>query len=304
MMSVGTSVVDPYVQVSVPGPSPAMPALGPLPFGIPVLDQHCPLRPGQVHLVEAHGPWDSVRCQLVLEAYRRGLPVYQLVGGHRLDPYALARSARRAGLDPEDVLGHSLVARAFTAHQLSSLVHETLPRQVPGPALVMLMDPLDLYAGEEVDAREGRVLAREALRRFSGLVSRRGAYGVVATRGFSRRGPGEELLALGGPHVRLSHGGEGLVCDLVHERRRLVQWMVWPQARLDEYGLVVFPVESDDRDPMVFQAESAVSRKGRREGVGDGEAGRPEKAGHKLYGTGPQMGGHGEDGRQEGPVDV
>ncbi len=243
-------------------PEDADASLPSLPLGIPVLDREAPLEAGQVQLLEAQGPWESVRCQLILEAYRRGLPVYQVVAGDRIDPYALTRAAQRAGVPPGPVLEHSLVARAFTSHQLSSLVHETLPRQVPGPALVMLTDPLDLYAGGEVDAREGRMLARDALRRFASLIARRGAYGVVVTRPFARRGAGEELLALGGPHVRLSQSHEGLVCDLIHQRRRLVQWTVWPQVRLDDYGLVVLPMESDDeRDPLVFEGKSATAGK-------------------------------------------
>jgi hypothetical protein len=241
----------------VPLPTPS---LEPLALGIPVLDQHAPLLPGQVHLLEAQGPWESVRCQLVLEAYRRGLPVYQVIAGDRIDPYSLSRAARRVGLEAEDVLGHSLLARAFTAHQLSSLIHQGLPRYIAGPSLVLLTDPMDLYAGGEVDPAEGRILARNALRRFAAIIAKRGAYGVVVTRPFPRRGAGEELLALGGPHVRLKEGKEGLVCDLMHERRRLVQWTVWPQARLDDYGMVVFPVEAGETDPLVFQGASAASQ--------------------------------------------
>lgn len=228
--------------VSSAGGAPGLPALDDrclaspsLSLGIPALDRVYGIGPGETLLLETGRTWSAVRHHLVLEAFGRGLPVLQFVGGNRCDPYGLARAARRVGVDPEEVLGHSRVARAFTAHQLTALVEEALPAALDGSALVVLADPLALYGGPEVDGKEGRRLLRCALRRFALEVRRHGAYGVVAERPFAKDGAGQALMRLGGAHLQLHHDAEGLLCDLVHAKRRVVQDILGAQARLDDW---------------------------------------------------------------------
>lgn len=247
-----------------PGPHPGLAthaATEPLRLGIPALDEAYGLTPGEVLLLEAGGPWWSVRHRLVLEAFERGLPVLQVVAGNRLDPYGLARAAQRAGHRPEEVLDHSLMARAFTAHQLSALVEEELPSRLDGPALVLFADPLALYQNDEIRPAEGRRLLRRALRRFHALVRAHNAYGVILEHPFARSGPAEEFLKLDGPHIHLRQERDRLLCDLMHARRRIVQHHAWPQARLDDYGLVVLPmVEESFEEVPVFQGASSGRR--------------------------------------------
>ncbi|MBW3582332.1 MAG: hypothetical protein KY455_04465 [Euryarchaeota archaeon] len=206
------------------------------PLGLPVLSGADGAPAGTTTLLEVGHMWSLLRHRMVLEAYHRGLPVLQLVGGHRLDPYGLARAARAAGEDAEEVLGHAQAARAFTVHQLSAFVEEELPRRLSGPALVVLSDPLALYAGGEVEEEEGRRLLRRALRRFVRAVAAAGAYGVVAERPFARDDAGRELLRLA-RHVQVRPADGGIVADVVHSKRRLLQPTARPQARLADYGV-------------------------------------------------------------------
>ena len=124
-------------------------------------------------VVPRHG-WEPERARLVLEAHRQGRRALHIVGGNRLDVYALANAARAAGLDPVAALRSSVIARAFTAHQLSALIEDTLPQALTRDvALVLVSDPLDVYAGEDVGREEGSVLLQRAASALAMLAGRR-----------------------------------------------------------------------------------------------------------------------------------
>lgn len=141
------------------------------------------LLPGQLTLLEMGRGFQAVRHRLVLDCATSGRSVLQFISaaegavitgrgdaravaiGHRLDSTRLARKALAHGLDPAYVLRASVIARAFTAYQLSSLMHDTLPEALAGTdhhALVLATDPLSLYTEDDVPRREGRVLAEHA----------------------------------------------------------------------------------------------------------------------------------------------
>ncbi len=121
---------------------------------------------GELTLVEGTRGTEAMRHRLIVACAQTGLATMHVVGGERLDTTGLARRAQAAGLDPGYVLRSSLVARAFTAYQLSVLVEERLPgvlsrEDAIGAALVI--DPLRLYTDEDVRAAEARRLAEQAL---------------------------------------------------------------------------------------------------------------------------------------------
>lgn len=121
---------------------------------------------GALTLVEGAGGTEPMRHRLVVACARDGLPTMHVVGGERLDTTGLARRAQAAGLDPGYVLRSSIVARAFTAYQLSVLVEERLPgvlRREEALGAALVLDPLRLYTDEDVKAAEARRLARQAL---------------------------------------------------------------------------------------------------------------------------------------------
>lgn len=121
---------------------------------------------GELTLVEGTRGTEAMRHRLIVACAQAGLATMHVVGGERLDTTGLARRAQAAGLDPGYVLRSSIVARAFTAYQLSVLVEERLPgvlnrEDAIGAALVL--DPLRLYTDEDVRAAEARRLADQAL---------------------------------------------------------------------------------------------------------------------------------------------
>jgi hypothetical protein len=126
---------------------------------------------------------------MVLDAYEQGRRGFHVVAGNRHDVYAVARLAKERGMPPEAVLRASVLARAFTAHQLASLLEDTLPlAMADGLGYAALVDPLDLYADEE------------ELRREEGLALLQ--RGVAKVRLLARRKPGLPMFIV-------QHAGAG-----------------------------------------------------------------------------------------------
>lgn len=144
---------------------------------------------GTLTLLEMGSGFQALRHRLILDCAASGRSVLQLVSaaegavmtghgharavaiGHRLDSTQLARKALARGLDPAYVLRASVIARAFTAYQLSALVHGTLPEALAAGdhrhALAIVTDPLSLYTEEDVPRREGLALAEQATQALS-----------------------------------------------------------------------------------------------------------------------------------------
>lgn len=111
----------------------------------------------------------------MLEAHEAGQRAFHVVAGNRHDVYALARLAKERGVDPKLALQASVLARAFTAHQLASLLEDTLPVAMADRlAYAAVVDPLDLYADEEeLRHEEGLALLQRGLAKLHVLSKRK-----------------------------------------------------------------------------------------------------------------------------------
>ncbi|HSE98410.1 MAG TPA: hypothetical protein VLD57_09120, partial [Blastocatellia bacterium] len=85
--------------------------------------------------------------QVIARAACERRQVRVICGDNRFDPYAVARLAKSRGVRPEAVLRSVLIARAFTAYQLSELVnrldHSTTD-------LVVISGPCTTFFDEDV----------------------------------------------------------------------------------------------------------------------------------------------------------
>lgn len=128
---------------------------------------------GQLTLVEGTHGTEAARHRLTLDAARLGNVTVNVVGTERLDTTGLARRAQAHGLDPGYVLRSSIVARAFTAYQLSVLLEEQLPRMLDAEnaAAGLVLDPLRLYTDEDVGPSEARRLTEQAIERLSDIAA-------------------------------------------------------------------------------------------------------------------------------------
>jgi hypothetical protein len=79
------------------------------------------------------------------------------------DPYLVARVGRLSGTSPRTLLERIRLSRAFTCHQLVTLLCETLPGQkMEGPLFVL--GPGILFYDEQVPIRERQALFRQVVR--------------------------------------------------------------------------------------------------------------------------------------------
>ena len=110
-----------------------------------------------------------------------GFKVWVADGANAFDPYVVSKFARREGLTPEDLLKRISVARAFTCHQLATLVRERLePLLLPKPpALVVLLGPCTMFFDEDVPGEEAALLFRKTLARVEEM-SRKGVFFLMS----------------------------------------------------------------------------------------------------------------------------
>ena len=73
-------------------------------------------------------------------------------GGNSFDPYSISNNSVEQGLDPENVLERLHISRAFTHHQLTSIVTDKLPSALEEfkAKLVVVSDITQLYCDPDV----------------------------------------------------------------------------------------------------------------------------------------------------------
>jgi len=110
-----------------------------------------------------------------------GLKVVVADGANTFDPYVIAKFARKERLDPAVLLKQISVARAFTCHQLVTLIRERLDPMIPAsPAtLVVLLGPCNMFFDEDVPAEEAALLFRKILAKIQ-VLSERGVFFVMS----------------------------------------------------------------------------------------------------------------------------
>jgi hypothetical protein len=73
-------------------------------------------------------------------------------GGNNFDPYSVSDNSVEQGLDPEKVLERLHISRAFTHHQLASIIIDKLPHAIEEfkAKLVIVSDLTQLYCDPDV----------------------------------------------------------------------------------------------------------------------------------------------------------
>jgi len=109
----------------------------------------------------------SVSFTVYLSAFAafRGFKVLVADGANAFDPYVVSKFARTEGFPPDKLLRKIAVARAFTCHQLATLIRERLePLVLPGASsLVVFLGPCTMFFDEDVPGEEAALLFRKML---------------------------------------------------------------------------------------------------------------------------------------------
>jgi len=127
-----------------------------------------------------------------LSAFAASLEFKVLVadGANAFDPYVVTKFARKEGLPLDELLKKIFVARAFTCHQLATLIRERLePMILPGTSsLVILLGPCTMFFDEDVPGEEATLLFRKTLGTIQEM-SQRGIFFLMSQSfsGFNKR---------------------------------------------------------------------------------------------------------------------
>lgn len=171
-------------------------------------------RPGRLTLLDGEdGP-----ASMLAHAFCAGVsiegPAFWVDGCDAFDPHMLSRMLRHAGHNPRALLGRVHVCRAFTAHQMSAIIEESLEPALeergPGPVLSpCLALP---FMDEDLGRNEASHLLRGSMRSLQSL-SRRWDIPVLvgapaALRGTLRQACDESIvLSVRGGALRISLAG-------------------------------------------------------------------------------------------------
>jgi hypothetical protein len=119
-----------------------------------------------------------------------GFKVLVADGANAFDPYVVSKFARREGFPLDTLLKKISVARAFTCHQLATLIRERLdPMVLPGASpLVVLLGPCTMFFDEDVPGGEAALLFRKTLAKVQEM-SQRGVFFLMSQSfsGFNKR---------------------------------------------------------------------------------------------------------------------
>lgn len=153
----------------------------------------------------------TLACRVILT----GRTVLYVDGANAFDPYILSALAKDAGQPPKAVMQRLYLTRAFTCHQLETLLVERLPGAVARyhPGLVVISGWSHLFHDENVPAREAFRLLQNTARRIRSLAE--AGQPILATHPeepvTSRLKPIREILTRAADSVARLREEEGLI---------------------------------------------------------------------------------------------
>lgn len=159
-----------------------------------------PFTRGDIHLIVGRTDLTyNLMDLLVVNAARKELTAYYIDGGHRADPFAMARILRMQRIDPRGTLRNVMIARAFTAYQMDSLINEKLTEEADAPPLLMISSIDSLFSDPEVEPEVARGMLNNCMEVLKSMAAR-GSCVVIAATGGSK---GSDLLPLITPHCSI-----------------------------------------------------------------------------------------------------
>ncbi|MBU0498104.1 MAG: hypothetical protein KKC68_06380 [Candidatus Thermoplasmatota archaeon] len=146
-------------------------------------------------------------------------------GGMAANPYHIARYARQLELDQHQVLSHVRISRAFTLHQLTTLIQEQLEplidRYQPRTLLIGMFPVL--YLDPDIASHEAQRLLKHNLHRLSRLATYHQLITILTNRDHTlvptQRNLRRTIYTTAHEVVRFRHIEQGVYIDLVKQHR-------------------------------------------------------------------------------------
>ncbi|HEY6148396.1 MAG TPA: hypothetical protein VIZ69_11880, partial [Thermoanaerobaculia bacterium] len=125
---------------------------------------------------------------LSVRAVMEGHEVVFLDGGNSVDPHGMVALGKRAALTREEILPRVHVARAFTCHQMTTLILDMLDKKLEetGAGLAIFACLPTMYLDEDVERSEAHQLFQRSLRSVRRTVEEREVVGLVTNAGLAK----------------------------------------------------------------------------------------------------------------------
>ena len=215
---------------------------------VPTLDRILgPFEPGKITLVDSGSDFVfHLTTLLCVRTVMEGHEVVFLDGGNSVDPHGMVALGKRVGLTRGDVLPRVHVARAFTCHQMTTLILDMLDRKI-GDAragLAVLACLPEMYLDEDVEVGEAHQLFQRSMRAIRRTVAERDVVGLVTNAGLAklhrRKSIRRELYEGADRIVRIAHGKGGVRIDRLDTGTSEWYASVPPdQTTLDDFSCAV-----------------------------------------------------------------
>ena len=216
--------------------------------GIAELDHLCGgFKAGELTLVDGNSSLISdLPNQLCVNTYRtfRSETIY-VDGGMCADPYRIARYARIAELNQQEVLQNVVMSRAFTVYQLSSILQELLEPMIlkrnPRTLLIGMLPAL--YLDSEIPVREAQIVLSSDLEKIQDLTCKYHLITVCTNLDLMplspSRGLGKQLYDRVNEIIRIKQFQQCTSLELVKKQKSAtIVRGVKGQVRLEAFGMV------------------------------------------------------------------
>jgi len=186
---------------------------------VPTLDRILgPFERGKITLVDSGSNFVfHLTTLLCVRAVMEGHEVVFLDGGNSVDPHGMVAIGKRAGLTREEVLPRVHVARAFTCHQMTTLILDILDRKIEGTraGMAVLACLPEMFLDEDVDVGEAHQLFQRSMRSIRRTVAEHEVVGLMTNAGLAklhrRKSIRRELYEGADRVVRIAHGKGGVL---------------------------------------------------------------------------------------------
>lgn len=156
---------------------------------------------------------------LCVRAVMEGHEVVFLDGGNSVDPHGMVALGKRVGMAREEILPRVHVARAFTCHQMTTLILDMLNKKIEETqaGLVVLACLPEMFLDEDVERSEAHQLFQRSMRAARQTIGEREVVGLVTNAGLAklnrRRSIRRQLYESADRVVRVTHRKGGVRID-------------------------------------------------------------------------------------------
>ncbi len=154
---------------------------------------------------------------LSVRAVMEGHEVVFLDGGNSVDPHGMVALGKRAAMTREEILPRVHVARAFTCHQMTTLILDMLDKKIEETraGLVVLACLPAMFLDEDVEVGEAHQLFQRSMRAIRQTVGEREVVGLVTNAGLAklhrRKSIRRQLYEGADRVIRIAHGKGGVL---------------------------------------------------------------------------------------------